>query len=76
MGADYYTIEHSTANSNAGTGFYITDNYPTLYYQAILLDNTANSNGSYGFYADVKTKGKGNHATGNGTLNCWHVPCG
>jgi hypothetical protein len=41
-----------------------------------LLDNTANDNTDYGFYADRQTKGKGNHATGNGTRNCWHVPCG
>ena len=72
-GKAYYTIEKSTANDN-DYGFYI-ENYPTSYYQADLLDNTANDNGSYGFYAYLKTKGKGNHATGNGTGNCYHVAC-
>ena len=76
IGANYYTIENSTANHNFQTGFQIAENYPTYLYQAIVLDNTANDNGQYGFYADVKTKGKGNHATGNGSANCFHVPCG
>jgi hypothetical protein len=71
----YYTIENSTANQNSSDGFYIAGNYPTIYYQANLVNNTANNNMSYGFYADDNTKGKRNHATGNGT-NCWHVPCG
>ena len=76
VGSNYYTIEHSTANHNFQSGFEIAGNWPTYLYQAIVLDNTANDNGHYGFYADVRTKGKGNHASGNGIANCWHVPCG
>ena len=75
-GASYYTIENSTASHNFQTGFYISENVPTYLYQAIVLDNTADDNGDYGFFADLKTKGKGNHATGNKTANCFHVPCG
>jgi parallel beta-helix repeat protein len=75
-GGKYYTIENSTANTNFQSGFQIADNFPTYLYQAIVLDNTANDNGQYGFFADLKTKGKGNHATGNGTANCFHVRCG
>lgn len=74
-GAKYYTIENSTANNNFQSGFDIADNIPSYLYQAIVLDNTASDNGQYGFFADLKTKGKGNHATGNGTANCFHVPC-
>jgi hypothetical protein len=75
-GDSYYTIENSTANKNGYAGVYITNNVPNYLYQAIVLANTANDNGEYGFYADVKTKGGGNHATGNGVANCFHVPCG
>ena len=73
-GKAYYTIEKSTATNN-DYGFYIVDNYPTTYYQADLLGNTANDNSEYGFYAELNTKGKGNHATGNGIANCYHVSC-
>ncbi len=71
-----YTIKDSTANGNSSDGFYIYENYPTALYQATLTDNRANNNGEYGFYADVTAKGSRNRATGNGTANCFHVPCG
>jgi hypothetical protein len=74
VGSAYYTVENSTANNNSNTGFYISGNYPSTYYQAIMIHNTANDNTDYGFHADGQTKGKDNHAAGNGT-NCWHVPC-
>ena len=74
LGKSYYTIEKSIADNNYDSGFYI-ENYQTLYSQADLLSNTANDNSEYGFYAELKTKGKGNHATGNGTANCFNVSC-
>jgi nitrous oxidase accessory protein NosD len=33
VGSDYYTVENSTADHNSSTGFYISANYPTAYYQ-------------------------------------------
>lgn len=76
VGANYYTIENSTADHNFQDGFDVAENYPTYLYQAIVLDNTANDNDHYGFYADVMAKGKGNRASGNTIENCFHVRCG
>lgn len=50
-------------------------NTPTSVYQAEINDNVANNNGDYGFYADTKEPGKGNSATDNGTMVCFHVKC-
>jgi hypothetical protein len=70
-----YELTDNTANDNVVDGFYIYDNYPSNLYQANLTGNVANGNGDYGFYADLKTLGKKNHASGNTTQDCHHVSC-
>ena len=68
-----YTLENSTADHNGYAGFLIYDNLPQWQYQAALIGNTANDNSDYGFYAEYWAKGSHNHATGNGTRNCYRV---
>jgi hypothetical protein len=66
-----YVIENSTADSNGTAGFEVYDNLPQWQYQADLIGNTANNNTGYGFYAEYWALGAHNHATGNGTQNCY-----
>jgi nitrous oxidase accessory protein NosD len=76
--SDYPTkvlFEGNTANNNAYAGFYVNDNDPTSHYSAKLVGNTANKNTDYGIYSDYPSKGSGNTAIGNGTYDCYYVPC-
>lgn len=72
-GSGAYLIENSTANNNGNIGVEIYDNLPQWQYQADLIANTANDNTNYGFYGEYWVKGSHNHATGNGTQNCYRV---
>ena len=73
--AGHWSLTGSKANDNSYAGVYVSENYPTALYQATVSDNVADDNGDYGLYADVKSKGSGNSAHGNGTANCFHVKC-
>jgi hypothetical protein len=68
-----YAVKNSTANGNGIAGVYVTDNTPQWEYQADLTANTANNNTDFGFYASGWALGSHNHASGNGTQNCFRV---
>jgi parallel beta-helix repeat protein len=68
-----YVVKNSTANGNGIAGVYVTNNTPQWQYQADLIANTANNNTDFGFYASAWALGSHNHASGNGSQNCFRV---
>lgn len=68
-----FTITDSTAN-DGGIGFNIANVDDPRAYR--IHGNTANDNDNYGFYAAKRVRRSGgNHASGNGVLDCLRVKC-
>jgi hypothetical protein len=62
-------------NGNDYAGVYVSDNNPVSHFSTRILGGVANNNVDYGLYADYPATGSGNSAIGNGSYDCYYVPC-